>query len=269
MRQVLTALMVTGVLMVLAAPAAADWNPGDGHKMHFPQMPDPQGWDANFTLHGFGAQLAVADDWQCIQSGPVSDIHFWLSSRGDLAPLTGDLLVQIFDDIPAAQSGPGYSIPGERRWQHLFTPGQFSIGQWGNGDQGWFDPARETPEILPQDHHTIYQANLDNIPNPFFQEQGKIYWLALTVFRRIEDNEQPATASLGWKTSLDHWNDAAVFNYAPAIGPPSWQRLEVFVTGPPLDLAFVITPEPGTWAMLMGAGALALLACARRNRGRK
>jgi len=267
MRQVLTTLVVSGVLTILAAPAAADWNAGDGHKMHFPQMPDPRGWDVNFTLHGVGAQLAVADDWKCTQSGPVSDIHFWFSSRGDLAPLIGDLVVGIFEDIPAAQSPTGYSIPGEPLWHQLFVPGQFSIRQWGEGDQGWYDPARETPEIIPHDHHIIYQANLENIPNPFPQEEGKTYWLALTVF----GVEPPQFASLGWKTSLDHWNDAAVLNYAPAIGPPSWYRLEDPLTGAPLDLdlAFVITPEPGTVAMLLGAGLMGLLGYLRQARRRQ
>lgn len=262
MRHVLTALVVSGVLTILTAPAAADWNPSDGHKMHFPQMPDPQGWDVNFTLHGVGAQLAVADDWKCTQSGPVSDIHFWFSSRGDLAPLIGDLVVQIFDDIPAAQSPTGYSMPGERLWYRPLVPGQLSVRQWGDGDQGWYDPARETPEIIPHDHQIIYQANLESIPDPFPQEEGKIYWLALMMF-----GVEPAY--LGWKTSMDHWNDTAVFNYAPAIGPPSWQKLEDPVTSAPLDLAFVITPEPGTVAMLVGAGAVALLACVRPRRGRK
>ncbi len=40
-------------LVLLIAPAAiADWDPGDGHKMHYPQMPDPNGWDVR---NGMGA----------------------------------------------------------------------------------------------------------------------------------------------------------------------------------------------------------------------
>jgi hypothetical protein len=33
---------------LLAAVASADWFPGDNHKMHFPQLPDAQGWDVSF-----------------------------------------------------------------------------------------------------------------------------------------------------------------------------------------------------------------------------
>ena len=29
--------------------ALADWDEGDDHKMHWPQLPDPQGWDVAFN----------------------------------------------------------------------------------------------------------------------------------------------------------------------------------------------------------------------------
>lgn len=37
-------LCMVGVL-AFGVPALADWNPGDGHKMHFPQLPDEDGWN--------------------------------------------------------------------------------------------------------------------------------------------------------------------------------------------------------------------------------
>ena len=48
-------LAVVALLTVLAAGASADWFPGDGHKMHFPQLPDPD------PLHGQETRLA---GWQ-------------------------------------------------------------------------------------------------------------------------------------------------------------------------------------------------------------
>jgi len=47
-------------LFTLAAQGA--WVVGDGHKMHFPQLPDPNGWDVN--VHDF----TLADDWQCSET---------------------------------------------------------------------------------------------------------------------------------------------------------------------------------------------------------
>jgi hypothetical protein len=61
----------------------------------------------------------------------------------------------------------------------------------------------------------------------------------------------------GWKTSLDHWNDDAVWSVPGTI----WQELRDPATGESLDLAFVITPEPATLSALL-LGILAL--CRRR-----
>ena len=38
-------LIALSCITLLAGPAFADWLPGDGHKMHFPQLPDEDGWD--------------------------------------------------------------------------------------------------------------------------------------------------------------------------------------------------------------------------------
>ena len=72
-------------LAVFTLPAWADWQPGDGHKMHFPQLPDENGWDVK------GCEgICLADDWECSESGPVTDIHFWGSwKNGEAGQITG------------------------------------------------------------------------------------------------------------------------------------------------------------------------------------
>jgi len=41
-------LMITSLCVLFANSIAfADWAPGDPHKMHFPQEPDPYGWDVD------------------------------------------------------------------------------------------------------------------------------------------------------------------------------------------------------------------------------
>ena len=39
------AVLAAIVICACGMPAPADWNVGDGHKMHFPQLPDEDGWD--------------------------------------------------------------------------------------------------------------------------------------------------------------------------------------------------------------------------------
>lgn len=65
-------LFVLGCVLALAGPALADWDKFDGHKMHFPQYPDEDGWDVKAD-----DGICLADDWMCTGTGPVSDIHFW------------------------------------------------------------------------------------------------------------------------------------------------------------------------------------------------
>ena len=51
---------VVATLMFLAAPAAADWDIGDPHKMHEPQLPKVDGgWDVMASYYVF-----LADDWK-------------------------------------------------------------------------------------------------------------------------------------------------------------------------------------------------------------
>ncbi len=59
-------------------PGQCGWQSGDPHKMHFPQLPDVEGWDVDVTYANI-----LADDWKCSETGPVEDIHFWYSWLGD------------------------------------------------------------------------------------------------------------------------------------------------------------------------------------------
>ena len=77
MRAAVVVAVISAVAM-FATAARADWDTGDPHKMHFPQLPDPDGWDVNINGD------AMFDDWKCSSTGPVEDIHFWVSNKGDV-----------------------------------------------------------------------------------------------------------------------------------------------------------------------------------------
>lgn len=235
--------MAGGVaVLALVSGAAADWDPGDPYKMHFPQLPDPFGWDVNFTT-----PKVIADDWLCIETGPVTDVHFWYSFQEDFrVPISGVHLSIHADD----RSGP-YSKPGDLLWERDFLPGEFTTRLYGEGDQGWFDP--NTGFWQRPDHRFFYQMNVEGIIDPFIQEVGTMYWLDISVM--LDD----PNARIGWKTSLDHFEDDAVWGDYPN---PSWRELFDPITGESLDMAFVIVPTPSTIALLLLAG---LAACRRRR----
>ena len=260
MKHVLTALLLIGALIFLAAPTMADWDRNDPYKMHYPQMPDPDGWDVNISLDGD----RVADDWKCSETGPVNDVHFWGSWRHDDVAILKAVYVGIWDNEPKPAAG-GFSRPRTLLWDHWFQEDEFIVRDPDSGQQGWYDPPEAWP---PGDHKLFFQVNITKIQDilapkgkdAFVQTAGEIYWLELGA-----DVAGAEEVAFGWKTSLDEFEDIAVYRGADG----AWEPLFIpGTTNERLDMAFVITPEPGTVAMLIGAGLMGLLAYARRRRKR-
>lgn len=237
-------LWLVAVVCLLAAPAWADWKPGDPYKMHYPQLPDPLGWDVMATQ-----PKILADDWLCTGTGPVTDIHFWGSWQGDRVGQILNAHLSIHANVP----GPGFSHPGQLLWEWDVEP--TLIGNEPASPQGWLDP--NTGQWLRPDHNLWFLYNIVNIPDPFIQQEGQIYWLDIQV------TTTPDTL-WGWKTSIgpQFLDDAVWADWLPGQMMTEWQPLTDPLTGASLDLAFVITPEPLSLALL-AAGGLALL---RRRR---
>ena len=252
-----------------ASAAPADWNLGDPHKMHFPQLPDEDGWDVSWYNAGY-EPIELADDWVCTQSGPVTDIHIWFSAKEDLYSGMLDrfnICVRIYSDNP--DGGQGYSVPDQFLWGWTWNemypdPGNVAVRPDGAGDQGWWWPGED---FIQHDHADIWQLNLTELADhsgmPFEQVAGEVYWLNVHISTTDQFSHIPDPA-IGWKTAdVDrypenpgqHFRDDAVW-YDQFTH--QWQELRDPITGESLDLAFVITPEPATVALL-AVGAVALL----------
>ena len=264
MMKAATIMAVMSAVVMLGTVARADWNVGDGHKMHYPQLPDPNGWDVRLSYFdppagGVGESGRIlADDWRCTGTGPLSDVHFWGSWKGDLVGTITQIDLMVFRDDPNPPAG--YSQPLSPNHAYMkVLPEMFTIRHWGTGDQGFYDPWGDNdqdprPYSIANDHQNIYQVNIEDVQlewapgQPFIQEVGEIYWLALEIHTAEQD------CRFGWKTSgSPQFLDDAV--YSAGI----WMPLTDPATGTSLDLAFVITPEPATLA-LVGLGVAGLLA---------
>ncbi|MHC4642536.1 MAG: DUF7901 domain-containing protein, partial [Planctomycetota bacterium] len=115
-----------------------------------------QGWDVDFT------DLVLADDWMCTETGWVSDIHFWFSVRKDAEFRLEAIRARIFSDD--RKTNPDYSQPGKLLWERVFQDPEFFVRQYGEGDQGWYDPGVVPPVIVGDDHKNIWQTNITKIP---------------------------------------------------------------------------------------------------------
>jgi hypothetical protein len=168
--------------------------------------------------------------------------------------------LSIHDNIQAGEGGIDYSRPGVLLWDRDFFAGEFVIRDpAGSGYQGWFNP--NTGEYFRPDHQWFHQINIIDIQDPWYQEVDKVYWLDVTVWVRQAPQGTPQQL-WGWKTSgEEQFMDDAVYsddgdNWSPLTDPE-------LATHPSLDLAFVITPEPATMAIL-GIGGMVLFS--RRQR---
>jgi hypothetical protein len=230
-------LAILAVVIVGIAPATADWDPADGHKMHYPQLPNPNGWDVNVTGD------TMYDDWECSGTGPVSDVHFWVSWKGETPSTILFIDLKIWTDTPAEGQNPSH--PNAEVWSTRLSPGDWTVRAPDTGDQGWID--FEEPGYIEHDHQLYYQINVDPILNPFEQTEGEIYWLGIHI--GVENTQ----TQIGWKTTLENWNDDGAYYYAG-----EWHEMIDPLTGQSMDMAFVITPEPATMSLL-ALGGLAIL----------
>jgi hypothetical protein len=235
------------VIAMVAVPAAvlAHWDPSQPAKwVQFPDL-SPTGIDVNASQ-----EFILADDFECTEPGPITDIHIWGSWLFDYLPYEFDPLavkftLSLHSDIPADSSPNGYSMPGTPLWYFVFEPYDFTVMEEAIGiREGWMDPPLEY--FFPADS-VCWLYNFQ-IPEPvwFYQEgtpdEPVIYWL------NVKAEPQDTMALFGWKTSLDHWNDDAVWGqgYEPYFGP--WFELRYppshQYAGESIDLAFVIVGQP-------------------------
>jgi hypothetical protein len=275
------------LIAVGTIPAFADplWEPGD-YADHY-QLPDFSGWDV-YSEWGDGPYYhhpvpdsdgyGAANDWTASVTAPVKDIHFWGSWKNDVVGTTGQILLQIYSNDTEHY---GFDQPGDLLWYRVVTTDQYMKSAYHPelwDTQGWYDPRYSDSNPYMQyhypDHNGVYQYSIPDINDPFVQQAGETYWLMISM--NFEG------CLWGWKTSESVENSQSLFwdayyNYgASGSYPQCWHHPEIDwrwvqlkeggwcgAPKPPLDLAFVIVPEPATM-LLLAAGAVAVLRRRRR-----
>ena len=188
----------------------------------------------------------LADDFECATSEDLLDIHIWGSWYHDYLPFrcnpTGVMFtLSIHSDIPADQSPTGYSMPGPVLWTRQFQPGQFKACPQRKAAEGWYDPVADRFERIGSFRCWQYSFYLE--PGEFRQKgtlyKPVVYWLA------VQAQPRGPKARFGWKCSIDHWNDDAVWASPLA---DDWNEMR-YPKGQPhhpesMDMAFQLTYTP-------------------------
>jgi len=225
MRKVRTILLAVIVAAGLGQVALAHWDPEDGHKMHYPQLPDPHGWDVCLR------PMAVADDFMCSGTGPVNEIHFWISWKDDLVKPVPAWHLSIHADADGR--------PGRALWH--FREGKVTLRYEEPSTQGWLCPcAPEEAEKVIADNHTKYaQVNITEIEEPFRQEEGTVYWLVIRAHMPLRE-EGIVQPEVGWKTSLEHFRKPAMWRRWPMNTTGAGWDVVAVSSAEQIDMAFVI-----------------------------
>ena len=222
-----------------------------------PQVIDPdarppliRGWDEYSNYH---IPPMVADDWQCDDPRPVTDIHWWGSFIGWTQPHPPPIMpnmfhIGIWTDVQAGVDAP-FSHPGVLIWENFCDSFVWNFAGY-DVDPRWGDPCEN-----PQENESCFQfAQFLSEDEWFYQEDPcTIYWLSIAaIYNTTDPDPQHAW---GWKTRQPHWNDDAVrfsqvqrvdgLTWPPAIGStwinaPTNQPIE-YPAGESWDVSFELT----------------------------
>ncbi|MHC4499752.1 MAG: DUF7901 domain-containing protein, partial [Planctomycetota bacterium] len=218
------------------------------------QPPDlsPNGVDVDATANDdlWWLGQILADDFNCTETGPITDIHIWGSWFHDVTPYQDptqvDFYLSIYSDRPVGPNG--WSEPNEWLWDWWFAAGDFTVSiEANNLDEGYYVPCEPYYEHPADSICYRYDFYID--PLDAFMQRGDpcnpvVYWLVVEAYPGEIGDIEPIR--FGWKTTdpMNHFKDDAVWRDSSGGW---WEELR-YPAGHPhegtsIDLAFEITTE--------------------------
>jgi len=220
------------------------------------EPPDLPKWIQEPDLTIFGVDVCgsypnlLADDFECRTQEAITNIVIWSSWRDDRVPdgdpASVEFVLSFHGDIPAPPTGGGYSEPSEPPlWLHYFPAGSYTAEKYReNILEWWYNPdIYNYTNYFPGD--TVCWKYTFPVPlQEAFVQTGTVnnavtYWLDAQMV-----SDLPPDMQWGWKSSLDHWNDDAVWTIGDEQNHLPWQELRYDppheLTGQSMDLAFAL-----------------------------
>lgn len=228
---VLAAILCTGGIVL------ADWDVGDP-ALHY-QLPDSDGW----SVYGDGGAVApvqLADNWTATTTSPITGIYFWGGWNYDQIGSMVEINVQILSN----DTSGAFDKPSTQLWEHTFSPGDYTSRYYSYISQGFYDT--RSNDCDADNHNELFQYCLNEIPDPYTQQAGSTYWFVIST--DVEGG------LWGWNTAASSVGSSAVFW---DDNNTQWVQLMESGGSIPMDMAFVLTPEPAT-ILLLGLGTVML-----------
>jgi hypothetical protein len=180
------------------------------------------GWD---EMSDFEMGPIVADDWECNDTRPITDIHWWGSFIGWNQPHLPPVVPQAFHigiwtDVPDPNlwAPMDFSHPGTLVWENYCDNYVWNFAgydkdprqQGGPGEP--CDSCFQFNQLLSQDEWFYQEPNLADPCHP----QPRIYWLSIAPIW------PPGVPPYhwGWKTRPHYFNDDAVVIQGANSWPP-------------------------------------------------
>jgi hypothetical protein len=206
------------------------------------QPPMINGWD-ELSLYANGP--IMADDWECTDDRPITDVHWWGSFIGWTQPYLPPVLpkgfhIGIWTDV--AQNDPHnqfpYSHPGKLIWENTCTSWVWNFAGYD-----------QDPRPQPMEDEACFQFTQLLSEDQWFQQDpnDNVYWLSIAA---IYDPTVQVQYPWGWKTRPHQFNDDAIRIHNASIWPPTIGAIfnvgiPVELGGESWDLAFELsTNEP-------------------------
>jgi hypothetical protein len=215
------------------------------------------GWDEVSVYDPQTNYPIMADDWQCVDDRPVTDIHWWGSFKGWTQPHLPPILpsafhIAVWTDVPAGVDKP-YSHPGQLIWENRCTSWIWNFAgydrdpriddvEWQENEACW-----QFAQFLSQDQWFRQAPMADGTPN--------IYWLSIAaIYPPGTDYAGPDFYPWGWKTRPHFFNDDAIRITGATMWPPAvgamWSSGNPveYPAGISWDLAFELTTNEPAYA---------------------
>jgi hypothetical protein len=208
------------------------------------QPPRINGWDEK-SVYQPQPNPIMADDWECTDNRPITDVHWWGSFIGWTQPHLPPVLpkafhIGIWTDVPDPNptDPQDYSHPGTLIWENTCTSWVWNFAGYDvdprpNGMEN--EACFQFTQLLSEDEW-FYQK----------PDENQVYWLSIAAI--YDQNDwQNIQQPWGWKTRPHQFNDDAIqiLTTADGLWPPKLGS--AFGSGTPIALPPYPDPLAVSW----------------------